>query len=419
MSLWPYLITKGWLPYRDIAIAHTPLAIFDLALFYKIFGVGILQLKIFTWMTILASDVLIFFAVKKLWNKKAAFISLIAYGVWLIFYDGNGFWFDLYMGIFVFCSFYFARSKKWLLTGVFWALTFISKQTAVWFLIPIGLEIFNFLRRPFKDNPCKVVKKFILGAVVVAVPFVLLLLIFNLLPSFWDWAVNFGVFALPKAKGQIQLPDIKTLLVSLLPFAIFVPSIIKPKKYLVLLLWAIAGMLGAYPRFEYFHFQPAIFYLAIAGALLFLEKKNIILRIFIPIYLLGSFYLVYTYFAKNLNEGTRFYENDVAEVVDYINYNTKRGDNIFVLNYWDNIYALTDTLPSTRPWIPQLAWYMEMPGIQENIIEDLRNNPPKLIIYKPYTGYGLASYIPKKVYDYITKNYRMVNNIEGIEILSE
>ena len=45
MTLWPYLITKGWLPYQDIAIAHTPLMIGLLAIVYKIFGVGILQLK--------------------------------------------------------------------------------------------------------------------------------------------------------------------------------------------------------------------------------------------------------------------------------------------------------------------------------------------------------------------------------------
>ena len=41
MLLWPYLITKGWLPYRDIAIAHTPLMLIDLSIFNKIFGFGI------------------------------------------------------------------------------------------------------------------------------------------------------------------------------------------------------------------------------------------------------------------------------------------------------------------------------------------------------------------------------------------
>ena len=412
MSLWSYLITKGWMPYRDIAIAHTPLAIFDLAIFYKIFGVGILQLKIFTWVLILFSDALVFFVVKKLWNKKTAFLSLIFYIPWMLFYDGNGLWFDLYMGVLVFCSFYFARSKRWVLTGVFWALAFISKQTAIWFLVPI---LFEMIGKKFFKN----ITKTAAGVLSAAVPFTLLLLVFNLLPSFWNWAIKFGVFVLPKAQGQIQLPDIKTLFAALLPFAIFLPLISKPKKYSVLLLWAVAGMLGAYPRFEYFHFQPAIFYLAIAGALLLIEKKKILLKIFISMYILGSVYLLFTYFVRNINEGTRFYESDVREVVDYVKYNTKKGDYVFVLNYWDNIYALTDTLPSTNPWVPQLSWYMEESNIQDKIVEDLKNTPPKLIVYKPYTNTGLSSYVPNMVYDYVVENYKIVSNIGGIEILTK
>lgn len=426
MSLWPYLITKGWLPYSDIAIAHTPLAIFDLAIFYKIFGTDVLQLKIFTWSLILFSDTLIFFLVKKLWNKKAAFLSLIFYIFWMFFYDGNGFWFDLYMGIFAFCSFYFARSRKWLLAGVFWGLSFISKQTAIWFLIPILLEmIINLQHHYIRNNVINYrllaskFMRFVAGVFLVGTIFIVILWSIGILSDFWNWAFRFGIFVLPKAQGQIQLPDTKTLFASLLPFSILLPLVIKSKKYLMLIPWAVAGVLGAYPRFEYFHFQPAVFYLAITSALLFFEKKNIFLKIFIPIYLIGSFYLISTYFVRNFNEGTRFYENEVAEVVDYVKYNTSKGDNIFVLNYWDNIYALTDTFPSTKPWVPQLSWYMEEPNIQEKMVEDLKSSPPKLIVYKPYTSYGLSSYIPKKVYDYIIENYKIVSNIGGIEILSE
>jgi hypothetical protein len=94
MTLWPYLIAKGWLPYQDIAIAHTPLMLIPLSLVYGIFGTGIIQLKIFTWILILGTDVLVFAIAKKLWNIKTAFLSLMAYGLWMMFYDGNGLWFD-------------------------------------------------------------------------------------------------------------------------------------------------------------------------------------------------------------------------------------------------------------------------------------------------------------------------------------
>lgn len=415
MSLWPYLITKGWLPYQDIAIAHTPLAIINLALFYKIFGVGILQLKIFTWSLILLTDAVLFFGVKKLWNIKTAFISLLFYIPLMMLYDGNGFWFDLYMGIMAFCSFYFARSKKWLLAGVFWGLAFISKQTAVWFLLPIAFSLFQDSKFKIQDS-----MKVVFGALLVAAPFTLILFAFNILPSFWNWAVNFGIFVLPKSQGQIQMASLKTFLASSLAFLIFIPLIIKTKKQNInLIFWTIAGCLGVYPRFEYFHFQPAIPFLAIATALTFreLKKTNIFTKIFIPIYILFSVYLFATFFIRNLNEGVRFYERNVSDVASYVSYKTSSNDRIFVLNWWDNIYPLTDTLPSTDPWIPQLPWYTELPGIQEKMVDDLKNNPPRLIIYNPYSQIGLSAYTPQKVYNYVVDNYKLVEKVDGIEIL--
>ena len=120
---------------------------------------------------------------------------------------------------------------------------------------------------------------------------------------------------------------------------------------------------------------------------------------------------------RNYKEGTRFYEANVIDVVDYVKYNTDPGDAIFVLNWWDNIYTLTDTVPSTNPWVPQLSWYLERPGIQEEMIEGLVENPPKFIIFSPYSSFGLSAYIPQKVYNYVTENYKLGNRVDNLEIL--
>src|SRR3972149_3122375 len=50
MLFWPYLILHGWLPYRDIAIVHTPLLVIVLSIFYNFAGVGILQQQIAFWL---------------------------------------------------------------------------------------------------------------------------------------------------------------------------------------------------------------------------------------------------------------------------------------------------------------------------------------------------------------------------------
>src|SRR3990167_6098660 len=73
---WPFFILKGWLPYKVFAMVHTPLLVLDLALFNKIFGIGATQLKIYSWVLILFTDLTLFYVVKKLWCAKTALLSL-------------------------------------------------------------------------------------------------------------------------------------------------------------------------------------------------------------------------------------------------------------------------------------------------------------------------------------------------------
>jgi hypothetical protein len=415
MTLWPYLITKGWLPYRDIAIAHTPLMLGLVSIAYKIFGTGILQLKIFTWILVLGADVLIFGVAKKLWNLKTTFVVVSAFAFWQLFFDGNGLWFDLFMGLAAIAAYYFIQKKNYFLAGIFWALAFLSKQTAIWFLLPIGLELVQSAKHLIEGF-----KKFVQGVFLIVIPSVLIIWLLGILPDFYNWAVKFGIFVLPRASGQVQLPGIKNLFISILPFLVFVPLIWKRnQKNITLLIWAIAGALGAYPRFEYFHLQPAVAFLAIATAQLLVgvKKPGKLIKLFIPIYLLGSIYLFAGFFMRNFREGTRFYETNVTDIVTFVNYNTNRGDTIFILNWWDNIYALTSTLPAIKPWIPQLSWYMEIPGVQEKMIADLKVNRPKLIIYNPYTELGLSAYIPRDLYNFITENYKLSQRVDNLEIL--
>jgi hypothetical protein len=417
MTLWPYLITKGWLPYRDIAIAHTPLLLIKLAIFYKIFGVGILQLKIFTWILILGLDILVFGIARKLWNLKTALVAAFAFIFWQLFFDGNGLWFDLFMGVFTLVSYYFVQKKKYLWAGIFWALAFISKQTAVWFLLPIGLEIAQG-----KESLIQSFKKFIVGAFLVAAPSILILWLLGILPDFYNWGVRFGIFILPKAQGQVQLPDLKNLAVSVFPFLIFVPLIWRTgRENINLLIWAIAGCLGAYPRFEYFHLQPSIPFLAIATGIFFSTKfpKSTLVKTFVIFYVLGSIYLFGGFFMRNFKEGVRFYETDVRDVVTYVKSNTNPGDKIFVMNWWDNIYPLTDTLPATDPWVPQLSWYLKIPGIQEKMVEDLEISKPKIILLNAYSETGLSAYVPEKIYSYVALRYKISSKVDGVEILVE
>lgn len=408
MLAWPYLIIKGLLPYKDIAVVHTPFLLGKLALFYSIFGVGVAQLKAFTWLLILVFDLLVFLVVKKMWGIRQALISVLVFAVWQTYFDGNGLWFDLFMGFFALITFYFVQKKNFLWAGIFWGLAFLTKQTAIYFLIPI---IFGIVQST--EYKAHFFVRFGLGASIVFVCSAAAFWLGGILPSFYHWAINFGVFVLPRSVGQISFPDLRNLAAAGTPFLVFIPLFIKNRnKALSIFLWALAGSLGAYPRFELFHFQPALPYLAIATTMVItkVDKKIIV------VYFLACFIFLFSFFVKNWHEGVRFYDQSVIDVADYVRQNTGSGDKIFVVNWWDSIYALSDRLPATDPLIPQLPWYQDLADVQGREVENLENNRPKMIILQPYTASGLSSYIPNKIHSYIVENYSLKSMVDGIEI---
>jgi len=410
MLTWPYLILKEWLPYEDIAIVHTPLLLADLSIFYKIFGVGLIQLKAYTWILILLTDVLIFWVARKLLGYKEAILALLFYIPFQIFYEGNGLWFDLGLAPLALLTYYALKQKKYLWIGIWWGLAFLTKQTAFWFLVPTGF----FLVQDFKT---KKIRKVILGSLIVfAIAFVIFLVL-GIWGDFVHWAFEFGILKLPRAEGQIYLPGLRQLFVSLVPFVVLIPLFFeKGRKNLDLIIWALFGLLGAYPRFELFHFQPALPFLAMgAGIVLakFIDKKSVLVLL-----ALGYLVLIYVLVGKLWLKGTRFFEPEVLEVAAYIKKNTNPGEEIYVINAWDSLYVLSGTVPATRPWIPHLSWYMELPGVQEEMVSDLTRNHPRLIVQGEYDKEGLGAYRPVKVTEFISQNYKVSDKIGRYLILT-
>jgi hypothetical protein len=420
MLLWPYLVLKGWLPYRDIAIAHNPLNLVALSGFYSVFGVGIEQLRIFTYLLIAILDVLVYVMANKLFNRRVAIFAFLLYFPLQILYEGNGLWFDLVMGIFAISSFYFIRTKRYFWAGVLWGLAFMTKQTAFWFLFPLA---FNFSELPLKKNVVSKVSKLLTGMAGVLILSFIIIYSFGIWRDYVYWTIYFGIFTLPRAAGQVNLPTLRQVVVYLYPFSILLPIFFtNKKKDWDLPVWAAAGIMGAYPRFELFHFQPALPFLAIAGGLVvskvnnYKSARNIVFRNFVILYLLAFGVLFVRSTQRSWGKEVRFYDSEVQQVAEYVRNNTSTNQPIYVLNYWDNIYALTDTLPAAKPWYPYLPWYINLPGVENEIVDDLNNTKPNTVVIKEPEGTGLASFKAEEMYSYIQDNYSEVNKVDGVSI---
>ena len=69
MLSFPYLFNNGFTLYKDFVIAYPPFLVVLLSLVYKIFGYKVLVLKVFTWLLIILSDLIIYKIVNKVTKK--------------------------------------------------------------------------------------------------------------------------------------------------------------------------------------------------------------------------------------------------------------------------------------------------------------------------------------------------------------
>lgn len=416
MSLWPYLVSKGWLLYKDIGMVHTPILILVLSIFNSLAGFGITQLKIFTWALILLSDLLLYFSVKKLWDKKTALISVLVFIPLNLLYEGNGLWFDLALIPVFVPIFYFLKQKKFTLAGILWIVSFFIKQTSFWILIPIAYSLFKNHYFSFKKSVHDL-EYFVIGILISLFTILVTFVIFGIMPDFIFWSVRFGIFHLPKAQGQVFFPSIKTILFNLIPFSVIFLSFILNRKNFNkdLFLWSIFPAFGILPRWELFHFQPALPFLAIFFAV-FINSKALKNKFLIPI----KFVLILVLFAqftfavlKVWKKEVRFFDDDVKKVVSSIDNLNFDERSIYIVNYWDNIYAFTDTLPSTKHYIPYLAWYINYGNIKNHLISEIKLNLPEAIVRQKYSDSGLASFKIDELEEIIERYYFLGSSVLG------
>jgi len=271
-------------------------------------GLGLVQLEIFSWILILITDYLVFWVSNKLWGKSVALLSTIIFIFLHIFYEGNGLWFDLALTPFMIVLFYFFKKQKYLWLGVFWALAFLVKQTAFWFLVPI--TIYTLQGETLKGAK-SVIAKIFYSSLIVFIPFTLFLISFRLFDDFYIWAIKFGMRVLPSASGQISLP---TLIQLVKAYLTFIPLIFIPE----LLIWSLAGSLFAFPRWELFHFQPALPYIAFGFAIILSKPKNNIRKLISIIVLIIFLYPLARTIIRDWGKPARFYDSEILEVSAFV-----------------------------------------------------------------------------------------------------
>src|SRR5439155_1598194 len=85
----------------------------------------------------------------------------------------------------------------------------------------------------------------------------------------------------------------------------------------------------------------------------------------------------------------------------------KPDEKVYLFGLSSSIYALADRLPPKR-WTDNFSWYLEIPGVQEEVISRWNNNTPQFIFWRTSTAGNqndLGTYQPRKIVEWIKAHY--------------
>lgn len=378
--LWPYLNQNGVEYYKGLFLIYSPVYWWSLSLFYKFFGIGLYQLMAFSWSIVIVTDILLFLVgKKKIW-------PLLLYIPLQVFFEGNGVWVDHLLAPLFLAAFYFWRTKKFFWFGITLGVSLMTKQTALY----VTLFAFGafFLKRDWKGGGQTFV-----GVAVPVIAVAIYLFLTDGLVGFWDSAVRYILLFHSRYPLQTQLPTLSqlptlVLLIMMLGLAAF------KKDGRQLVPWIIFASLGVFTRFEYFHLQPALPFIALAissaGVMIF---PYVLFLVFF-----GRFFI------HNTLGEPRFLGKETLGNARAINAIIGEEKRIMVVNSWDHYYFLTRTLPTNLDFVPSTPWTMDYPENERRFSQSLGQHP-KFIIYNDCLFVKDLCYRPKGVTEVLEKEY--------------
>ncbi len=417
MFSYPYLLNNSFKLYQDIALPYQPLLVLILSVVYKIFGFNLLTLQLFTWTTILISDFLIFFISRKIIGKKA--LSLVPLSLYIFVQpltSGNMLWFDLATVPFILLGILSSLYRKTFWMGFFLSFAFfIKQQTGVAIIL---LIVYFLVYRQFRQLP-----KFFFGLVVPVILVLLFIISSGLMGDYLFWTTIVPLFWYPKFPGYSNWPSTKEFIEI---FILFIPGLLacfnglnqwnkRGEIFKIILLIFAGTFLVAFPRFDFFRFQPAVAVYIVLLSLI-LNKKNALI-VSLPI-LLVSVVLVKSNLG-NINLPARFYGPQEIALAKQIDELTLPSNRIYLLGVPSIEYVLSNRLPP-KPWVDNYVWYMEIDGMQDKVLAGFEREKPKIIVWQiPQIGnwYSLGTYQPKRIVEYIRQHYEKTAQFEkGVQV---
>ncbi len=416
MLSYSYLRNHGFLIYKDMIHPYPPLLTMALSWAYTLFGYHLWVLKSVAWAVILVSDILVFIITRSTTRRDApAFFAVAAYIFLQPFLEGNMLWFDIAIVLPILLGTLFLLRHNLFLAGLFFAAAALTKQTAGLYLLFTILYLLLIKKTSFNQ-----LKYLFYGPLILGIPLLIRLLQEGALVDFLNWTIIYPLTQFGKFPGYVHMEVSPGqafisifLLVPLLIIIIKNKEILKDSVFQVLFPFLVIALIIIYPRFSFFHFQTALVFLVILYGLLFNQMKIKRFKLLlITSYLLLIFFAIHRpLLSSEWGRETRFYAKEDLELAQTIQSKVPQSEKVFLLGLHSGLYVMAGRVPPKR-WTDNFGWYLEIPGVQEEIIARWENSsaggPPHFIFWRtpsPGNWFDLGTYQPQKIVRWIEEHY--------------
>lgn len=403
--LYPYLYNLNYKLYSQVINPYFPMLTLIEAGYFKLVGISILNLKIFTYLIIAINDSLFYLLIKRITKDWFKILTVfISYIFLQIYFGGNGLWFELalvppLLGSLLFITSKNTKSINYIFTGILFAVAVTIKQNALLFNLPILIYLYSKKRQ---------LGLFLIGQFIIYIFLFIYLFANNILSDFINWTVILPL-KFSKQHGFVSLPNLRQyLLVGLLSTTAIGIFFNKEQFKLKLFLYSILliSILFAFPRYEDFHLQIAV---VIWGILIsFLSKKQLTGIFLITLILFTTFAIRY------FRQTDRFISQEMFNLSQEI----KNYDSVYLLNTYELSYFFANKYPPII-YATNFPWYFENFDLENKVIQSLIKEKTNFIVIGKQSGgdkYQLGNYIPDKLLKFIHNNYNLQKEKDNLEI---
>lgn len=147
-------ISRGFVPYQQINMAYTPIAMYANSLVWTLFGEPqYFWFIVFQYLIILVSAVVLYkIAVRSGLERGKSIFTAIFFTICVLSSDGNYINLEVYNIFFVLLAYLSLQYRQFLLSGIFLGLTFFCKQYGLLNFIPFVLLVFFTETQRYKNT---------------------------------------------------------------------------------------------------------------------------------------------------------------------------------------------------------------------------------------------------------------------------